>query len=162
MSQFQSCKNNLFLTKLITLEGQCWENSQYSRRECHDIVDIHHEVSGKVLDEKFLKIFGKLGFGISPHYTEVCHCVSRTTNTVIVKFSKRKDCQHVWSFKKDLEKLNTENLELHGNIKLFINRSLCPCYKMLRSKSKKLHTLSKVHGLTQSRSRSLKIARRCQ
>ena len=36
-----------------------------------------------------------------------------------------------------------ENLKLPGNSKLFINRSLCPYYKMLWSKSKKLHSLSK-------------------
>ena len=39
-----------------------------------------------------------------------------------------------------------EDLELPGNSKLFINRSLCPYYKMLWSKSKKLHSLSKIHS----------------
>ena len=40
-----------------------------------------------------------------------------------------------------------EDLELPGNSKLFINRSLCPYYKMLWSKSKKLHSLSKIHSI---------------
>ena len=94
----------------------------------------------------FEKNFGKLGCDISPDGIEACHCVGRTADTVIVKFSKRKDCQHVWSVKKDLKKLTMEDLELPGNSKLFINRSLCPYYKMLWSKSKKLHSLGKIHS----------------
>ena len=63
---------------------------------------IPHEVSGEVLEEKVLKIFAKLGCDISPDRIEACHRVSRTTDTVIFKFSKRKACQHVWSVKKDI------------------------------------------------------------
>ena len=32
--------NNLLLTRLTTLERQCWANAQYSRRECLDIVEL--------------------------------------------------------------------------------------------------------------------------
>ena len=138
--------NNLLLTRSTTLERQCLANAQYSRHECLDIAGIPHEVSGEVLEEKVLKVFGKLGCGISPNCIETCHRVVRTTDTVIVKFSKRKDCQHVWSVKKDLKKLTMEDFELPGNNKLFINRSWCPYYKMLCSKSKKFHSLGKIHN----------------
>ena len=107
---------------------------------------IPHEVSGEVLEEKVSNVFGKLGCDISPDRTEVCHRVGRTSDTVTVKFSRPKDYRHVWSIKKDLKKLTMEDLELPGNSKLFINRSLCSYYKMLWSKSKKLHSLSKLHS----------------
>ena len=87
--------NNLLLTRLTTLERQCWANAQYSRRECRDMVGIPREVSEEVLEEKVLKIFGKLGGDISPDLIDACHHVGRTTDTAIVKFSKRKDCEHV-------------------------------------------------------------------
>ena len=74
---------------------------------------------------------------------KACDRVGRTFQIVIGKFSRRKECQHVWSVKKDLKKLTMEDLKLPENSKLFINRSLCPYYKMLWSKSKKLHSLSK-------------------
>ena len=138
--------NNLLLTRLSTLERRCWANAQYSRRECFDIMGIPCKVSREVLEEKVLNVFGKLGCDISPDRIEACHRVGRTNDTVIVKFSRRKDCQHVWNVKKDLKKLTLEDLELPGNSKLFINRSLCPYYKMLWSKSKKLHSLSKIHS----------------
>ena len=70
---------------------------------------IPQEVSGEVLQENVLKIFGKLGCDISPDRAKACHRVVRTTDTVIVRFSKRKDCQHVWSIKKDLKKLTVED-----------------------------------------------------
>ena len=52
--------NNLLLTRLTTLERQCWANAQYSRRKCLDIMGIPHEVSGEVLEEKVFKILGNL------------------------------------------------------------------------------------------------------
>ena len=71
--------NNLLLTRLSTLERQCWANAQYSRRECLDIVGIPHEVSGEVLEEKVLNIFGKIVCHISPDCIEACYHVGRTT-----------------------------------------------------------------------------------
>ena len=76
---------------------------------------IPHEVSGEALEEKFLKIFGNFGCDISLDRIEACNCIGRTTDTVIVKFSKRTDCQHVWSVKKDLRKLTTEEFKLPRN-----------------------------------------------
>ena len=162
---------NSLLTRLTALVKQCGVNAQYSRRECLDIVGIPREVSGEILEKKVLKklgkLFGKLGCNISPNRTEACHRVGRRTDTVIVTFSKRKDCQYVWSVKKDLKNFTMEDLELPGNNKLFINRSFCPYYKMQWSKSKKLHSLSKIHSfflflVTRSRSGSMKIVRRCR
>ena len=77
---------------------------------------------------------------------ESCHCTSKKSDTVIVKFSQRKDCQQVWQVKKDLQKLKMEDVELTGSNKLFINRSLCPYYKVLWSKSIKLHDLGKINS----------------
>ena len=121
----------------------------------------------KKFQKKLGKLFGKLGCNISPNRTEACHRVGRRTDTVIVTFSKRKDCPYVWSVKKDLKNFTMEDLELPGNNKLFINRSFCPYYKMQWSKSKKLHSLSKIHSfflflVTRSRSGSMKIVRRCR
>ena len=111
-----------------------------------DIVGILCKLSGQVLDEKVSKIFENLVCDISPDRIEACHRVGKTTDTVIIKFSKRKDCQHVWSVKKDLQKLTMEDSELPGSNKFFINKSLCPYYKMLRSESKKIHSLSRIHS----------------
>ena len=123
-------------------------------------------MSGEVLEKKVLNIFGKLGCDISPDRIEACHRVGRTNDTVIVKFSRRKDCQHVWSVKKDLKKLTLDDFELPGNSKLFINRSLCPYYKMLCLKARNFIASVKyivfLFLVTRSRSGSMKIVRRCR
>ena len=76
---------------------------------------------------------------IPPNRIEACHRVSKKSATAIVKFSHRKDCQQVLSVKKDQCKVKMEDVDLPGHNKLFINRNLCPYYKVLSSKSKKLH-----------------------
>ena len=101
-------------SRLVTLERQCQENAQYSRRECLDIVGIPHEVSGEVLEEKVLNIFYKIGCSISPDHIESCHRISKKSHTVTVKFSQEKDCQQVWQVKKDLQKMRMEALIYQG------------------------------------------------
>ena len=128
-------------SRLVTLELQCWANAQHSRRECLDIVGILCEVSGTALEEKVLNIFDKIGSIISPDHIEFCHRIIKKQCS-----SWRKDCQQVWQVKKDLKKLKMEGFDLSGSNKLFINISLCPHYKVLRSKSKKLHSHVKIHG----------------
>ena len=120
--------NSLLSNRLTNMERQCWANAQYSRRECLDVVGIP---SADVLEEKVLNIFGKLGCDIPSERIEACHRISKKSSTVIVKFTKRKDCQQVWSVKKDLQKIKMEDVNLPGQNKLFINRSLCPYYKVL-------------------------------
>ena len=45
---------------------------------------------------------------------------------VTVKFRKRKDCQQVWSVKKDIQKIKMEDVNFPGQNKFFINRSFGP------------------------------------
>ena len=104
--------NTVLSNRLVTLERQCWANAQYSRRECLDIVGIPREVSGEVLEETVLDIFDKIGCKISPDHIESCHRISKKSDTVIMKFSRRKDCQQVWQVKKDLQKLKLKDVDL--------------------------------------------------
>ena len=62
-----------------------------------------------------------------------------TCDNVIIMFSRRKDCQHVLWVKKEI-------FGFHGENKIYINRSLCQYYRKLWSKSKKLHSMGRVHS----------------
>ena len=158
--------NSLLSRRLVNMERQCWANAQYSRRECLDIIGIPSEVEPDVLEEKVVNIFEKLGCNIPSNHIAACHRVSKKSATVIVKFSRRKDCQQVLAVKKDLRKIKMEDVGLPGQNKLFINKNLCPYYKVLWSKSKKLHSLGKINSfflfrVTQSRLKSVKIVCLC-
>ena len=77
---------------------------------------------------------------------EACHRIGKNNDRVIIKFSKRKECLQVLSVKKDLKNLDMVDIGLPENCKVFVNQSLCPYYKLLWSKSKKLHSMGKIHN----------------
>ena len=94
--------NTLLSSRLVTIERQCLLNAQRSGREYLDIVGIPGEVEADALEEKVVAIFEKLGCNIPTERTEACHGISKKNPTVVVKFSRRKDCQQVWDVKGDL------------------------------------------------------------
>ena len=64
--------------------------------------------------EKVVNMFEKLSCNISSNHIENCHRVNKKITTVIVKFSRRKDCHQVWAVKKDLHKMKMEDVDLPG------------------------------------------------
>ena len=135
--------DNLLLSRLVDTDRQCWANAQYSRRECLDIISIPSEVKGETLEESVIGIFDKLGCSIDSERIKECHRVSKNNNTVIVKFTSRKDFQKVWNKKKELKNPKLKDFGLSGQGKIFINSSFCTYYKMLWSKSKNYLLLGK-------------------
>ena len=93
-----------------------------------------------------MNIFEKLDYNIPSSRIEACHRVIKKSSTVIFKFSRRKDCHQVLAVKKDLRKIKMENVDIPGQNKLFINKNLCPYYKVIWSKGKILHSLGKING----------------
>ena len=87
--------HSLLSNKLTSIKRQCWENAQYSRRECLGVIGIPSEVGADVLKKKVLNIFGKLDCDIPPEQIKACNRISKKSLTVIVKFTKKKDCQQV-------------------------------------------------------------------
>ena len=50
------------------------------------------------------------------------------------------------SVKRDLRKVKLEDIGLRGSSSIFVNPSLCPYYRMLWSKSKRLLDLGKINN----------------
>ena len=84
--------NNLLSQRVVYLERQCWANAQYLRRECQDIVGIPPPVDENSLEEKVIEIFEKVGCNIDSSNIEACHRITERNGSVIVKFSRWKDC----------------------------------------------------------------------
>ena len=129
--KFTNLESQLLVTKNVnSLERQCWANAQYSRRECLEVAGIPESVKQNELEDKVLRIFKNAGCDIPSDNNEACHRVGRPNN-VIIKFSKRKDCQQIFSVKKDLSKLDIKEVDLPEGTQIFVNQSLCPYYKSL-------------------------------
>ena len=65
---------------------------------------------------------------------------------VVVKFLRRKNCDQVMPVTRDLRKVKLEDIGLRGSNSIFINTFCCPYYRMLWSKSKRLHDLGKIYN----------------
>ena len=81
-----------------------------------------------------------------PDNIEDFHQLSKKSDNVIIRFSRRKDCQHVLRVKNDLRNLNLRDLGFHGKNEIYINRSFCQYYRILWSKSKKLHSMGRIYS----------------
>ena len=153
-SKFDIMQCDLVVTKKVTselhsrlasMERQCWANTHYLRRECLENVVIPKEVEQKDLEGKVMSVLEKFGCRIDPDNIEDCHRLIKKSDNVKIKFSIQKYCQYVLWIKRDLRNLNLEDLDFLGENEIYINWSLCQYYRMLWSKSKKLHSMGKIH-----------------
>ena len=88
-----------YITKYIkTLERKCYENEQYSRRECLEISGIPGDIAGNALEGTVLDLILKCNAPVNPSNVEDCYRLKSTNNApqkVIIKLSKRKDVYRV-------------------------------------------------------------------
>ena len=131
--------NNKLKEHMVSLERQCWSNSQYSRRVCLVISDIPDKTDQKDLEDTVLNIFRKLDVEIHSSNIEVCHWLpSKGHKLIIIKFSKQKDANKIHYCKKNLKGMDLTSLGISSPV--FINDRLCQYDKMLWRKCKKLLT----------------------
>ena len=122
------------------------------------MVGIPRQADDKHLEAKVLSIFQKVDCTIAPEFIDDCHRLSKNSNRVIVKFTRRKDCKQVLQVKKDLKDLTADDLDLPQGTKIFVNQSLCPYYRILWSKTKRLQSMGKVNSFFISgRTKNIKI-----
>ena len=89
-------------------------------------------------------IFGEIGININKRDIQACHRL-REKDRTIVKFVNRKDCTNILRVEKDLKHLDPSKLSFSEGTKIFINESLCPYYRGIWNKCKKLRANQKLH-----------------
>ena len=57
------------------------------------MVEIPDSVQNNEFEDKVLTIFKKIGIEVSPRNIETCHRLKKDNGRIIVKFSRRKDCE---------------------------------------------------------------------
>ena len=75
---------------------------------------------------------------------QACHRLKDKDQT-IVKFTNRKDCLRILRVKRELKGLDSAAMDLPEGTKIFVNESLCPYYRGIWIKCKKLRDRLKVH-----------------
>ena len=107
-----------------------------------EMVGISSLVHQNQVQDSHCKIFDKLNCNIVKDNLEDCHRLKG--DRVIVKFSKKKDCNQVLSVKNDLKNINMADFGFEGNGSIYINN--CSYYKVLWSWSKKLHNMGRIYS----------------
>ena len=119
--------NNKLKGPIVSLERQCWSNSQYSRGECLEITGIPDKTDQKDLENTALYFFRKLDVEIDSSNIKDCHWLpSKGPKHAIIKFSKRKDANRIRHCKKTLKGMDLTSLGISSPV--FINDSLCQYY----------------------------------
>ena len=100
--------NSVLRERVTSLKRQCWNNSQYSRRECLELTGIPETSDNNTLESTVLKIFEKLEVNVDPSNFEDCHWISSKNDPkrVIAKVSKRKDASKIRSSQRKLKDMN--------------------------------------------------------
>ena len=151
--------NESLRNQILTLERQCWSNAQYSRRETLEISGIPENIDNGELEGKVLTVLSKLDVNIDPANVEACHWLKSNNKgkKAILKLSRRKDSDEIRRLR---SKLKTTDLKPIGITTLvYINDSLCFCYK--KFKSKKLWSTKFICGYWVSNgSIKIKISKR--
>ena len=135
--------NHLLSKRLVDMERQCWANAQYSRRESLELVGIPQSVKDDDLEKVVTKIVNKVGINITKRDMQAVHHIGKEGRTII-KFSNRKDCQTLLKVKRDLNNSTMKDFGFKENNEIYVNESLCPYYRVLWAKSKRLHHLQKI------------------
>ena len=122
--QIAKTVNNNLIKQLENTGRQCWANTQYSRRECVEVIGIPKTIESNDLEHTVCKVFNSIGFDIEEDRIEAYHRLTNSDRS-IVKFSRTKDCQHLMRIKKGLKDLNPTNLSFPEGTKIYVNDSLC-------------------------------------
>ena len=129
--------NSKLMERVVQTERQCWANAQYSRRDTIEVIGIPSPIRDKDLEDKVRNTFGEICVKVNERDIQTCHQL-REKDRTIVKFVNRKGCTNILRVKKDLKHLDPTKLSFSEGTKIFINESLCPCYRATWNKCKKL------------------------
>ena len=105
-AQIVKTVNNNLLKQVENTERKCWANAQYLWRTCVEVIGTSKLVSYRIWNTLFVKFL--IALFLTLEKTEQRHLTK--FDRTIVKFSQRKDCQHLMGIKKGLGDLNPTNL----------------------------------------------------
>jgi len=130
--------------KVVSLERSLHSQTQYSRRECLEVVGISKEIENDKLQDKVIEILDKINVKCDNQDIESCHRIKN--DRTIVKLSSRRKVFEIMNNKKNLKLLKSEEVDLPSGTRIYINESLCPYYRGLWGRCKGLEKDKKIHS----------------
>ena len=78
--------NDALVKQVAFLENQCWRKTQYSRRECVQIIDIHNSIAPSDLSKTICKVLQDIGADICAEKIDTYPRLNKKSDHTIVKF----------------------------------------------------------------------------
>ena len=144
---------NKLTSRVAVLEKCHWQSIQYNRRNNIEIAGIPSTISNEQLEDKVCEVLNSIDVSVGPADIEACHRLplnrnekseNETSQRTIVKLINRKICEKALKNRKNLKDVDKEKLGFVSSTKIYINDSLCPYYRGLYAKCRKLRTDGKI------------------
>ena len=121
---------------------------QYGRRSNIEIAGIPDEIPLKELEGKVVEILTEIDVQVDDRDIEACHRLpkgrfGKGPARTIVRFVNRKNCEKIFSKKRNLKNIDKKKLKL-GNNNIYINHSLCRDYRRIWNNARKLFNDGKI------------------
>ena len=98
-----------------------------------EVVGVPLSIEDKELEPTVCRMLLHSGVDITGERTGEYHCLDKQSDRNIVKFLRRKDCEHAMRKNSELRKLKPPDLDLANGTKLYINESWYPYYRDSRN-----------------------------
>ena len=145
---------NKLSSRVAILEKSHWQSVQYNRRNNIEIAGIPNSINENQLENKVCEVLKSIDVNVEPADIEACHRLPLSRNEkkdndeapqrTIVKLVNRKVCEKALKNRKSLKDVDKEMLGFDSSTKLYVNDSLCPYYKGLFGKCRKLRNDRKI------------------
>ena len=83
--------NSKLVERVVATERQCWDNTQYSRRDTLEVVGIPMSVRDNVLEQKVCDVIQEIGVDICDRDIQACHRL-KDKDEQLSNLRTRKDC----------------------------------------------------------------------
>ena len=116
--------NRLVSERIIQLERNAVNNSQYHRRESIEINPVHASISNEELEDNVCKALSLTDHEVIPDDLQACHRLKKE-EIVTVKLKSRKKKRNILIDRKNLRNKSENLSQLKFAGKLFISESMC-------------------------------------
>ena len=129
--------NTLLRNQLNMIEKNRLMDNQYGRLENIEIVGIPGSVDQKDLEAKVIEVAAKIDVTLVATDISACHRLGKS-ETTIVRFPNRKHADSMFANAGKLKDVDMVDVLGEGHSKVFFNANLCPEFKAMWMKSKRM------------------------
>ena len=129
--------NSRLVDRVVKAERSIYNLEQYSRRDSIEIAGIPVEVEDDEIEPAVINLLSNIDVIVSNDEIQACHRLKKKER-VICKFINRKFAEGAKMNSKKLKIIDKDKLSFNAKGNLYINESLCPAFRKIHWKSKKL------------------------